>query len=84
MLAETIRTACGTASPSGYKWALVRNPSVLSNVAWTTLAGSTIIYCDGDASYLELYAYSDADTDVSSVAGRTQLSIGYMGDNALR
>jgi len=60
------------------------NLSANGGLTYATLAGSTIIYCNGDASYLELYAYSDSATDVGSGTGRTQLSIGYMGDNALR
>jgi hypothetical protein len=60
------------------------NLSANGGLTYSTLAGSTIVYCNGAASYLELYAYSDVATDVSSVLGRTQLSIGYMGDNALR
>lgn len=73
-----------TMQESGVTMCETLNLSANGGLTYATLAGSTIIYCDGSSSYLELYAYSDAATDVASTLGRSQLSIGYMGDNQLK
>ena len=83
--------------PGGAAWATVAtmqkdgatkaetyNLSANGGQTYSSLAGSTIIYCNGVAEYLDLSTETQLAADLSSALGRTQLSINYIGDDALR